>query len=143
MFISKGFNGKVFKISNLPPKFKLTRMATTQKFYWFLLLYSHHVGHGKNDDETRKFPIRKRVKCLGEISSERERERKMHKYATCNLTEYLLEFVFTFQQIESLIMQKLYIESWNIASMVHNYEKYRMGKVLENCSLCIKSIYYL
>ena len=104
---------------------------------------SHHVGHGKNDDETRKFPIRKRVKCLGEISSERERERKMHKYATCNLTEYLLEFVFTFQQIESLIMQKLYIESWNIASMVHNYEKYRMGKVLENCSLCIKSIYYL
>ena len=77
MFISKGFNGKGFKISNLPPKFKLTRiMVTTQKFYWFLLLYWHHVVHGKNDDETRKFPIRKRVKCLGEISSERERERE-------------------------------------------------------------------
>ena len=68
---------------------------------------------------------------------QRGRERKMHKYATCNLTEYLLEFVFTFQQIESLIMQKLYIESWNIASMVHNYEKYRMGKVLENFVVCV------
>ena len=57
------------------------------------------------------FQSEKGSNASGEIHHQRETDREMHKYATCNLTEYLLEFVFAFQQIESLIMQKLYIES--------------------------------
>ena len=112
MFISKGFNGKVNS------KFLICRQNSNSHAWQQLKNFIDScccIGimsvMGKMTMRPENFQSEKGSNASGRHHQREKRERKMHKYATCNLTEYLLEFVFAFQQIESLIMQKLYIES--------------------------------